>query len=77
MNSKFFQNKECEYFPCKNTDKLNCLFCFCPLYYFNECGGNYVTLENGWKDCSKCFRPHEEDGYAFILNKLKQFYPIK
>ena len=31
----FFQNKECEYFPCHKGVKeedFNCLFCYCPLY---------------------------------------------
>lgn len=36
-----------------------------------DCGGIYVVLENGWKDCSRCFRPHEEDGYDYIINRLK------
>lgn len=32
---RFFQNKECEYFPChktENEEEFNCLFCYCPLY---------------------------------------------
>lgn len=40
---KFFQNRECEYFPCHKTndpEHFNCLFCFCPLYALGErCGG--------------------------------------
>ena len=30
----FFQNRECEYFPCHKTSRpedFNCLFCYCPL----------------------------------------------
>ena len=45
-NYDFFQNKECEYFPChKNADKesFNCLFCYCPLYCLGDkCGGNFT-----------------------------------
>ncbi len=38
----FFQNKECEYFPCHKGVKeedFNCLFCYCPLYTLGKhCG---------------------------------------
>ena len=73
MSYKFVQNRKCEYFPCKNTKNLNCLFCFCPLYAYN-CGGNYVILENGLKDCSKCMLPHLEEGYDYIVKFLKDKY---
>jgi len=71
-NYKFFQNKKCEYFPChKNIDeeKLNCLFCYCPLYTFKDCGGSYTML-NGIKDCSNCTLPHKVENYDYIINKL-------
>ena len=35
----FFQNSECEYFPChKGADPktFSCLFCYCPLYALGE-----------------------------------------
>lgn len=71
---KFFQNKECEFFPCHKLDeeKFNCLFCYCPLYMLKEdCGGNYTYLGNGIKDCSECTIPHIEDkGYDFIIKKM-------
>lgn len=63
------QNKECEFFPCHNTNNLNCLFCFCPLYYLN-CEGNYTMTRNGIKDCSNCMIPHVENGYDYIINKI-------
>ena len=31
----FFQNRECEYFPCHpgaDPETFSCLFCYCPLY---------------------------------------------
>ena len=40
----FFRNVECEYFPCHkvdNSDNFNCLFCYCPLYLVENCGGNF------------------------------------
>ena len=45
MSYRFFQNRECEYFPCHKTakeDSFNCLFCFCPLYALGRrCGGSF------------------------------------
>ena len=72
MHFKFFQHKECEYFPCHKTENLNCLFCFCPLYFTFECGGKWKVLKNGYKDCSECTLPHEEYGYDWILSKLEK-----
>lgn len=69
MNFKYFQHKECEYFPCHNTENLNCLFCFCPLYFL-DCGGNFTYTTKGIKDCSNCLIPHSEEGYDYIIGKL-------
>lgn len=71
MSYKFFTNKECEYYPCHNIEKMNCLFCFCPLYFL-ECEGDYKVLKNGLKDCSKCIMPHSENGYDYIIKKIKE-----
>ncbi|MCD7792112.1 MAG: cysteine-rich small domain-containing protein [Oscillospiraceae bacterium] len=72
---EFFQNKSCEFFPChaaENTESFNCLFCYCPLYALGkDCGGRYVYLENGVKDCSHCLLPHSEGGYEHIQSKFK------
>lgn len=74
MSYKYFENKECEYFPCHkgaNSDNFNCLFCYCPLYALGEeCGGNTTYLENGVKDCSNCTFPHNKDNYNKIMEKL-------
>lgn len=72
MSFKFFENKECEYYPChKGIDKINCLFCFCPLYK-EDCKGNYTILPNGVKDCSNCTFPHCEENYDKIIEKLNK-----
>jgi Zn-finger protein len=75
-NYKFFQNDKCEYFPChkiENTEKFNCLFCYCPLYALKDkCGGNYKYLENGIKDCSECLIPHSEKGYDYIMEHIEK-----
>ena len=72
----FFQNRECEYFPCHKgaeEETFNCLFCYCPLYTLGErCGGAFTYLDNGMKDCSGCTRPHSEGGYEFVLEKFGQ-----
>ena len=70
----FFQNKECEYFPChKGADEscFSCLFCYCPLYALGEaCGGSFSYTDTGIKDCSGCLRPHKRECYAQITEKL-------
>ena len=72
----YFQNRECEYFPChkvKDDRSFNCLFCFCPLYALGDkCGGNCTYTENGIKDCSGCLIPHSTSGYDYILSKFPQ-----
>lgn len=72
--ASFFQNGDCEYFPCHrtaDTDNFNCLFCYCPLYPMADCGGRYVLRDNGVKDCSACTLPHRAENYAYILRKLE------
>ncbi len=71
---KFFSHKDCEFYPChkiSEDEELNCLFCYCPLYALGDkCGGNYVYLENGIKDCSNCKLPHIKDkGYDYVMKK--------
>ncbi len=71
----FVQNRECEYFPCHagaDPEHFNCLFCYCPLYLLKEkCGGHFVCLENGVKDCSKCQIPHKAGGYEYVMGKME------
>lgn len=70
----FFQNTACKYFPChQNTppESFNCLFCFCPLYFLKECGGDGVTC-GGVKDCTPCVKPHAPGGYAYMLAVLRE-----
>lgn len=69
---KGFENKDCEYYPCHNFEKINCIFCFCPLYSLNDCGGSYTVLKNGNKDCSNCELPHKDGGYDYVVEFLKK-----
>lgn len=70
----FFQNIECEYFPCHagaDPETFSCLFCYCPLYCLGEnCGGSFTYTEEGFKDCSKCLRPHRRENYSSICEKM-------
>ena len=77
---KFFQNRECEYFPCHNgipEQEFNCLFCYCPLYPLGEiCGGNCAFTNEGIKDCSNCTRPHIRGNYDQILRRMDAVLPL-
>lgn len=72
----FFQNRECEYFPCHKgvqEQDFNCLFCYCPLYCLGDrCGGSFAYLDNGIKDCSGCTKPHRRENYEKIMEKMAQ-----
>ena len=71
----FFQNKQCEYFPCHagaDPENFNCMFCYCPLYVLGDkCGGNFSKTDSGLKDCSKCLRPDRREKYEKITEKMK------
>ena len=79
-NYKFCQNQSCEYFPCHKgvaEEEFNCLFCFCPLYALgSKCGGSFVYLENGIKDCSNCVKPHRRENYDRIREKMGQIMEL-
>ncbi|MDO5444413.1 MAG: cysteine-rich small domain-containing protein [Eubacteriales bacterium] len=72
----FYQNKECECFPCHkgaDPESFNCLFCFCPLYSLgNQCGGHYTVTEKGIKSCISCLIPHEKDSYGSITGRFPE-----
>lgn len=75
MGYKYFENTECEYYPCHNSDRINCLFCFCPLYKSENCGGNFSYIYhngNKIKDCSNCLFPHRAENYDKIIKKLSE-----
>lgn len=75
QNYKFFQHKECEMFPCHQTQSVqdfNCLFCYCPLYVLGkECGGNFTYTEKGIKSCINCDFPHQRENYEKINSRFK------
>ena len=79
-NYKFFQHRECEFFPCHKTEdeeNFNCLFCYCPLYALGEnCGGNFKYTEDGIKDCSDCLVPYKKKNYEYIMSKFMDIVEV-
>lgn len=77
---KYFSHTACEYFPCHpNSDQtnFNCLFCYCPLYALGEnCGGDFVYLANGIKDCSNCLKPHKRENYDEIISRYQDIITL-
>lgn len=75
-NYDFFQNTNCEYFPCHSgadPECFSCLFCYCPLYALGEnCGGSFTYTESGIKDCSGCLRPHKRENYPIITREMEK-----
>ena len=67
----FFQNTECEYFPCHRIEdpaQFSCLFCYCPLYALGEsCGGSFCYTASGVKSCENCAFPHLRENYDRVL----------
>lgn len=72
---RFFNNAKCAFFPChqglKHED-FNCLFCFCPLYFFETCGGNPTYTPQGIKDCSSCTWPHIPENYDAMVEAIQK-----
>ncbi len=73
---QFFQNRNCEFFPCHKgiqEGAFNCLFCYCPLYVLGEeCGGNYSYTETGIKSCQDCAFPHRAENYDVLLRRFPE-----
>ena len=76
----FYQNRQCEYFPCHegaDENTFNCLFCYCPLYALGKmCGGNYRYTENGFKDCTGCTFPHGKGNYEKVLERYEDIVEL-
>jgi len=76
----FFQNRQCEYFPCHSgvpEAEFNCIFCYCPLYALGrKCGGNCQYTEKGIKDCQHCSFPHWRINAPLILARYADINEI-
>ena len=77
---RFFQNRDCEYFPCHqgaDNESFSCLFCYCPLYALgDQCGGAFTYTQQGIKDCSKCLKPHLKENYEHIIEKMQDIIEL-
>ena len=77
---RFFQHRECEYFPCHPgvpEADFNCLFCYCPLYALGRaCGGDCRYAEKGVKDCSRCSFPHRRENYERVLSRFAEIAEV-
>ena len=74
-SSSYFENRECRYYPCHDMKEINCLFCYCPLYFLDSCPGNYSILHKDGKKiktCMECRFPHEPENYGKIIKLLKE-----
>ena len=74
-NYAFFCHAECEAFPCHTDiapEAFNCLFCYCPLYHLENCGGVFTRLPNGERDCSACALPHIKENYDAVIARLRE-----
>jgi Zn-finger protein len=49
------------------------MFCYCPLYFIKECGGN-PKYYKGVKDCSDCTVNHDENSYEHVNKILKEVF---
>ncbi|MCQ2521602.1 MAG: precorrin-2 C(20)-methyltransferase [Lachnospiraceae bacterium] len=75
-SAKYFENRSCDYYPChKGMEELNCLFCYCPFYGWEECPGKneYVTKKDGRriKVCTDCTFPHVPGNWEKVVGILK------
>lgn len=74
FNSRYFENRACEYYPCHAQEHINCLFCYCPLYFL-KCPGDYTVIEGSagqkLKDCSNCTVTHDPaQGWGIVQHGL-------
>ena len=74
--SAFFQNRDCESFPCHRgvpEEEFNCLFCYCPLYALGpRCGGGFTYTDSGAKSCVNCDFPHRRENYSAVLARYPE-----
>ena len=75
---RFFENKDCKYFPCHQGmggADFSCLFCYCPMKPYADCLGypTYITNRYGKriKDCTNSTVPHRPQNYDAIMDFLK------
>lgn len=71
---KYFENRQCKYYPCHGAEHINCLFCYCPLYPMSNCPGRYKIIDKEGKklkSCLDCDFPHKIENYDKIIAIIK------
>lgn len=72
---RFFENRDCRYYPChEGIDDINCLFCYCPMYGSSNCPGEpkYITKgDRTVKVCTGCTFPHRPENYDKVIEFLR------
>ncbi len=74
-NTGYFENRSCSYYPCHDAEHINCLFCYCPMYPYDDCPGNpsYIEKENvRIKNCTDCLFVHTRENYAKVIRFLSE-----
>ncbi|MBQ6582313.1 MAG: metal-binding protein [Mogibacterium sp.] len=75
-SSRFYENRECEYYPChKGLDEINCLFCYCPFYHLEDCPGTPAFRQKEdrkIKVCTGCTYPHHAENYDEVVQRLRR-----
>ena len=72
---RYFENRDCKFYPCHDMEDMNCLFCYCPLHHMEPCPGSPKYIEkngNRVKDCSTCTFPHDKENYDLVVQCLSK-----
>ncbi|MBO4901686.1 MAG: metal-binding protein [Lachnospiraceae bacterium] len=72
---RYFENRDCKYYPCHDSEHINCLFCYCPLYPYDDCPGDHTYIEKDGekiKNCADCLFPHRVGNYEEIIRFLSK-----
>ena len=46
------------------------------LFAGSHCGGNFVYLDSGVKDCSNCLVPHGRGSYSYVVKKFPELMEL-
>lgn len=72
-SERYFENRNCTYYPCHDLEHINCLFCYCPLYQYEDCPGDHTYIERYGrkiKNCAACTFPHVPEHFDRVLHFL-------
>ena len=74
FSSRYFENRACEYYPCHSgMEHMNCLFCYCPFYFIDNCPGSPIFKQKKdaiIKSCIDCSFPHDPANFDEIRERI-------